>query len=454
MWFLGIDIGTTHLKVAGITAEGTLLPAGRLRTPTVHSDGLAHHDAEEIWRSTAGLVAEYARTTAAAHGPLGGVAVASFGQEESVAVDRSGRMIHPSLAWWESSPGLALDPDTAARLDSFEQFRVSGLRHRPNQTPERMALLRARRPDVWRSTARWVDFCTFVTERLTGTWASAASQITHSQCFDLATLTPHVPTLELLGLTPDLFAPVLPTGADAGEIRTAALPGVRVAPGARVVLGGHDQVLAARQVRATSGADVLDSIGTSEYLMVTTDTFAPQRRSWELGIDHERSWHDGAFLLGYPIPTGKVVQLLAELFHDGDFDAMFERLADTGPGEPSSLRVTVDSMNEAGGGLLDLRGVPAGARPADVVRACLDHLADLARTRVDEMCALAGTRPETVALMGSLFRRPEMAGHRRERWDLPLHISQLAEPVAYGAAAVARDAVAADRSGDAERRQA
>ncbi|MFD6275630.1 FGGY family carbohydrate kinase [Streptomyces sp. NPDC060209] len=441
MWFLGIDIGTTHIKVAGVDEDGTPLPAGRIRTPTLDVGALVFHDAEVIWRATTELIAEYARTAAAPHGPLGGAAVASFGQEESVAVDSAGRMLYPSLAWWERRPVRALDAETAHWLDSYEQFQVSGLRHRLDQTPERTAHLRAREPELWRSTARWVDFCTFGTHRMTGEWSCATSQITHSQCFELATLAPHAPAMERLGLTPGHFAPALPTGADAGEILPASLPGVTLSPGARVVIGGHDQVVAARQVHAMSGAEVFDSIGTSEYLMVGTETFVPRTRSYELGLDHERAWHDDGFLLGCPIPSGKVVQLLAELFHDGDFDGLFSDLATTPSGGLPSLQVKVGSTGEGTEGLLTLAGVPAGARPAEVVRGTLDHLADLARTTIGEMCELAGRRPGQVALMGSLFRRPEMAAHRRERWELPLHISPLTEPVASGAAAVARDAL-------------
>ncbi|MFJ8752439.1 FGGY family carbohydrate kinase [Streptomyces sp. NPDC102441] len=447
MWFLGIDIGTTHIKVAGVDEDGTPLPAGRIRTPTLEAGTLVFHDAEAIWRATAELIAEYARTTAAPHGPLGGAAVASFGQEESVAMDSAGRMLHPSLAWWERRPVRALDAETVGWLDSFEHFQVSGLRHRLDQTPERTAHVRLREPEVWRSTARWVDFCTFVTHRMTGEWACATNQITHSQCFELATLAPHTPTLERLGLTPGHFAPALPTGATAGDILPASLPGVALVPGARVVIGGHDQVVAARQVHAMSGAEVFDSIGTSEYLMVGTPTFTPRTRSYELGLDHERAWHDDGFLLGCPIPSGKVVQLLAELFHGGDFDGLFTDLAATESGGLPSLHVTVGSTGGpavGADGLLTLAGLPAGARPAEVVRGTLDHLADLARTTIGEMCELAGRQPGQVALMGSLFRRPEMAAHRRERWDLPLHISPLAEPVASGAAAIARDALTRD----------
>ena len=113
---------------------------------------------------------------------------------------------------------------------------------------------------------------------------------------------------------------------------------------------------------------------------------------------------------------------------------MFADLAATRSGSLPSLHVTVGPTGEAaqstGAGLA---GLPGGAGPAAVVRGTLDHLADLARTTIGEMCQLAGRQPGQVALMGSLFRRPEMAAHRRERWELPLHIGPLAEPVASGA---------------------
>ncbi|WP_129838507.1 FGGY family carbohydrate kinase [Streptomyces sp. RFCAC02] len=452
MWFLGIDIGTTHVKVVGVTADGTVLPAERRRTPVRLHGGLPFHHAEDVWRETADLVAQYASGTAAPHGALGGACVASFGQEESVAVDAAGREVHPSLAWWETGHGGALAPGVAEWFDSPEHYAVSGMRLRPNQTPARLAHLRAHDPDAWARTARWVDFGTYTMWRLTGRWAAASSQITHSQLFDLAGLVPDRPSMDALGVEPGLFPDVLPTGAPLGEITPGAL-GVRLAPGATVHVGGHDQVIAARAVAAAladaEGAgeapNVFDSIGTSEYLMVTTGICRPGRRAYDLGVDHERSWLADGYVLGHPVPSGKIIQLLAELFFAGDFDALFGTLGGEARALPS-LRMTVSAMDDTDQGLLSLDGIPAGATPADIARLCLDTIGDRVRGTVTALCELAGTRPRSVALMGSLFRRPEMVAHRRSRWDTPLRVSELAEPVATGAARIALER-ATDREG-------
>ncbi|MER5438780.1 FGGY family carbohydrate kinase [Streptomyces sp. NPDC002790] len=441
MWFLGIDIGTTHLKTVGVTDEGAVLPAGRIRTPTVTRDGLTFHDAEEVWTRTRELVTRYAATTAHPHGALAGVCVASFGQEEAVPVDTRGQALHPSLAWWQNPPRTALTPDTAELLDSYEHYTATGMRHRPAQTPERTAHLRAEQPEVWRSTARWVDFGSLAVHRMTGRWTSAAAQLTHSQCFDLVTLEPLPDVMHRLGLTPTMFPEPLPVGAIAGALRPDVLPGVTLAGEVPVVIGGHDQVVAAHGVHRDSGARVLDSIGTSEYLMVASDSYAPERRAWDLGIDHSRSWSAQGYLLGSATPTGKLVQLLADLFYDGDFDALFVALATQPPGPDTALHVDLAGPDTSDEGLLSISGLAPGLRAADLVRHALDRVADHTHTVLGEMCALAGIQPDTVALAGSLWRRPEMAAHRQARWGIDLDVRTVPEPVAESAARIALDAV-------------
>ena len=443
MWFLGIDIGTTHVKAVGVTSSGQILPAARCRTPVRTHQGLPVHMAEEVWEQAVGLITRYASGPAAPHGRLGGLSVATFGQEESVAVDAAGREIHPSLAWWEDGDTEALGPGVAEWFDSPEHYAVSGMRYRPNQTPGRIARLRTLDPATWRSVSRWVDFGSYAMWRLTGRWAAAASQITHSQLFDLADLTPHQPSLDALEVGAELFPEALLTGHPVGEIRADVL-GVPLAPGAGVYVGGHDQMVAARAVAldtatgSSAAPQVFDSIGTSEYLMVVSPARRPGRLAYERGLDHERAWGTDDYLLWRAIPSGKVIQLLAELFFDGDFDRLFACLPEPRRAVPS-LRAVISPLTDTGQGLLSLDGIPAGATPADIVHCCLDTVARQVTAGLTEMCAFVGTRPSSVALLGSLFRRPELVQHRQDRSEVPLLVSTLDEPVATGAAQLARE---------------
>src|SRR5690606_33611319 len=128
--------------------------------------------------------------------------------------------------------------------------------------------MRRHHPQDWVRVARWADFSAYAGWRLTGEWASSASQINHSQVFDYSSLLPHAESLAALDVEPSVFPPVTHPGVHIGQIDPAALPGVDLAPGAPLVMGGHDQVLAAYAVSQEIPTAAFDSIGTSEYGMI------------------------------------------------------------------------------------------------------------------------------------------------------------------------------------------
>ncbi|WP_281075643.1 FGGY-family carbohydrate kinase [Klebsiella quasivariicola] len=435
MWFLGIDIGTTHIKIIGISEEGTFLPVKKCRTPVMQQDGLTFHDASVFWQSLSALIENYSREEARHCGPLAAVSVGTFGQEESVAVNSSGEIIYPSLAWWENYPVAALDTDLHQWLDSHEHYAVSGMRSRPNQSPGRLNWICTHHPDIWRRIDRWVDFGSYVMWQLTGEWRAATSQITHSQCFDLKSMQPHQPTLERLGFPATLFPQLADTGECCGEIRPESLPGVALCQGASVFVGGHDQIVGAWAVQNHQPTNVFDSIGTSEYLMVLTPHFPDTAAAWRLGVDIERTWKAGEFVMGCATPSGKIIQTLAELLYQGNYDRLFQDLL--AEAVPTAVSVSVNEDETQG--LFSLTQLHAGVRSADIVQATLNHIADRVFRLLTHMGEIGGIRPQDAVLMGSLFQRQEMLQHRKQRWNMPLFVSELAEPVATGAAMIARE---------------
>lgn len=435
MWFLGIDIGTTHLKIIGIDDAGTLLPVKKCRTPVITCNGLTFHDAHSVWEMLSALIVAYSRHEARQCGPLAAVSLGTFGQEESVAVNRRGEVIYPSLAWWENYPQAALDADTQAWLDSEAHYAISGMRSRPNQSPERLSWLREHHPDIWQQTDKWVDFGSYVMWRLTGEWRACSSQITHSQCVDLQTLSLHEPTLERLELSPRLFISPADTGERCGEILAQVLPGVPLQPGASVFIGGHDQIVGAWAVQNRQPTHVFDSIGTSEYLMVLTPHYPDMHFAWQLGVDIERTWQAGEFVMGCATPSGKIIQTLAELFYQGDYDRLFGELLH----EATEPDVQVAINGEGTSGLFSLMHLNAGVRPGQIVRSTLNQIADRTFHLLQQMGEMGAVHPRDAVLMGSLFLRPEMQEHRRRRWQMPLFASELTEPVAMGAAMIARE---------------
>lgn len=447
MWFLGIDVGTTHLKVAGVTADGRALEPLKTRTPVRQEGEAVWHDGEAVWSAVRTLVTEYAAGAVAAAdaGPLAAIAIAGFGQEEAFPVDADGTPLAGSRAWWQSWPERALDAATSVWFDSPEHYRISGMRLRDNQTPERLAQFRRRDPEGWRRTRHWVDFGSYLGFRLTGRWAASTTQLSHSQLVDLATLEPHVPSLERLGVPADLLPPAARPGERVGALLLDALPGVALTPDAQLRMGGHDQVLAAYAAAERDGSTVVDSIGTAEYVMVVGDAARPDERLHELCADVEHGWGEGGYVLGWGLPTGKLLQLLAERLLGGDFERLLAAIDPAGDVEPEpGVVFTVNDLRDLGDELFVIEGAAFDADPERVARACVEQLSRRIRATVDELAAHGGTALDTVTLTGSLFQRPEMLRHREYTWQLPLRVSALGEAVATGTAELARAAVRRD----------
>jgi sugar (pentulose or hexulose) kinase len=441
MWFLGIDIGTTHIKVVGVTLEGVVLDPLKIRTPVTETDDASFHDGDAIWSAVRQLVGDYAAGPAAraGAGPLGAIAVGTFGQEESFPVDDSGAPLAGSRVWWENWPHRSIDAATVDWFDSLEHYRVSGMRFRDNQSPDRIAQLREHQPEIWAQTRRWVDFGSYVTWKLTGRWLASSTQVTHSQFFDLATLEPHPQSLAALQLDASLFAPAAQPGTRIGEVAADALPGVALQPDAAVYVGGHDQVMAAYASAITDDTNVVDSIGTAEYVMVTSGSFEIDRRLYDLGADVEHGWGDEQYVLGWGLPSGKILQLLAERFCDGDFEGLMAAIDTDEPGA-EGVQFTVNDLRSPGAELLTVSNVPEGASADAVVRACVTQLSERIRNTVGVMTEIGGTSLDSIALTGSLFQRPEMVRHRERTWKVPLRVSSLREAAATGAAELARSA--------------
>jgi sugar (pentulose or hexulose) kinase len=210
--------------------------------------------------------------------------------------------------------------------------------------------------------------------------------------------------------------------------------------------------MAAYASAITDESAVVDSIGTAEYVMVTSGAFDVDERLYALCADVEHSWGPDQYVLGWGLPTGKVLQLLAERFCGGDFEKLLAAIdpaaqeavratsESTGAGASAEgLVFTVNDLRDLGEELLSIEGIPPDATAADIVRACVTQLSERIRDTVHVMAGIGGAPVDVVALTGSLFQRPEMVRHRQNVWKLPLRVSGLSEAVATGAAELAGD---------------
>jgi xylulokinase len=272
---LGVDLGTTRVKVGLVSLEGELVAMARAdqATDVDPGTGRAEQDAEHWW---SGLRAALREATArAAAGGAGtevvGIAIAGHGPT-ATPVDADGRPTGPAITW----------RDTRIVAERAEMERETGLQGWAlGVLPAALWLERSGRL----AGTRWVlNSWEALTLRLTG---EAATTLVPDQRF------PNAPALAAGGLDPRRIAPACPTGSIVGRVTAGAAADLGLAAGTPVIAGLVDAFASFHGAGMLDPGDAIDVGGAAGGFGVYWDrpvhaaggftTPAPLRGRWSVG---------------------------------------------------------------------------------------------------------------------------------------------------------------------------
>jgi xylulokinase len=304
---LALDLGTTELKAALVTADGRLIGSARARYPLAldAATGCAEQDPEawwaaiesvsrELFAAAGGPVAGGGQVAAGpvAGGPVAGGPVAAIccvGQGPTmVPVARDGWVTHPAITWMDGRP--------AAEAPELE--RATG------RTGWGLGILPAARwlernaPREAAQTAWYLNAWEWAAFRLTGVAVMTRS---------LGQVLPD-PDLAAAVMDAGRLPPVVATGTIVGELTADAAAALGCAAGIPVVAGTVDSFASFHGAGLTEPGDAVDTGGTSGGLAVYWDAPADVPGSWVAAAPLPDRWIVG----GAMTATGKALDWLAE----------------------------------------------------------------------------------------------------------------------------------------------
>jgi xylulokinase len=263
---LGADVGTTNIKVVAFDPSGKAVAQASVPTPTHYPrPGWAHYKPEELWQS---FVTALRRVTDGPHdaGHITGIAIASMG-EAAVSLDADGRPTYDIIAWFDGRAqsqaewlGCAFGRD---RL-----FGVTGLSLQPIFGLCKLLWLNENEPEAFARTALWLNVADYVAFRLSGVAATDYSLASRTLALDLHRLRWAEDLLREADLSPDLFAPLQPSGSSLGLVTPEAAEETGLPRSAHVAVGGHDHVCGALAAGVTKPGTMLNSLGTAEAVFL------------------------------------------------------------------------------------------------------------------------------------------------------------------------------------------
>ncbi len=461
---LGIDVGTTNVKVVLVDGDGGLAATAH-RQLSSHVDGdVGEQDASATWSAVASAIAEVTAAGPALARSVGSVGVCSQ-YSSIVPVDEAGEPVAPMVMWTDKRGTDHSFELLMASEDAMETWvehhgipPVGG-----GLSLAHMLHLQRDRPDVHSRTAVWLESMDFITMRLTGNVAANQGTMFMSQLCDNRTLgvTEYDPLLvEMSTLDANRLPPLAGFDEPVGTV-SAPVASELGLPADAVVYGGvNDTVAAAVATGAFQPGRGGLSIGTTSVLV---DTLGEKR----VDLDHE--------LLSMPSPFPDTYVLWAENGIGGralehiliDVVHAVDVLADhTTDDEFARLDAALASVPAGSGGVIFLPWLNGSLSPsssptmrggfinmsietnrADMVRAVTEGVAHNLAWLLPHAESFTGKRMDEIAFLGGAARSAQWCQTIANVLDRPVGPVPHADwAVAMGVADLARH-----RHGDLDR---
>lgn len=267
--YLGIDIGTSAVKVVctdGMTLLGSA--SASLQTSSPQS-GWSEQDPELWWRATCAALAELRQ-----HLDLKAVgAVGLSGQMHgAVLLDDQLRPIRTAILWNDSR---ATDECNGLQKEQPDIGEIAGILPLPGFTAPKVMWVQRHEPANYAKIAHILLPKDYVGLRLHGQLATDTSDAAGTLWLDQAARTWDARIAEASATLPDWLPPLHAGHEIVGEVSAQAAEETGLNPGTPVVGGGGDAATGAVSLGATEPGRGFISLGTSGQLFVADRTYRP-----------------------------------------------------------------------------------------------------------------------------------------------------------------------------------
>ncbi|HLE15657.1 MAG TPA: xylulokinase [Anaerolineales bacterium] len=444
-FLLGLDLGTSSLKVVLFDENGSVVGRGAAAYP-LHTPrpGHAEQDPEDWWRA-AGEAAR--QSLSGVEGPVQVAALGLSGQMHgTVLLDEHNRPLAPAVIWPDQRSASQVAEIT--RLVGAE--RLIELAGSPVATGFMAATARwfqQEQPEVWRRVRRLLLPKDSLRWRLTGEFAGDPSDGSGALLLDVRARDWSDEILGALGIERELLPAIQPSAALAGELCSDAAQHLGLPAGLPVVTGAADTAAGLLGGGATGPGELLLTLSTGGQLALP---------SFEVEVDRQGRVHTfcsalepepdraGWYRLGATLSAGGSLRWLRDnvfaLEGEGAYESMTAWAEQAPPGAnglvflPYLAGERTPLMDPQARGIF--LGLALGHGRAELVRAVLEGVA-LSCYEAYRVLVEGGGRPERLILAGGGSRSRLWGQIVADVFALPVVRLETAEQSAVGAALLA-----------------
>jgi len=447
--FLGIDLGTSSVKVLLVDGDGRVLGTGAAEYPTQRPHpGHAEQHPDDWWRAT-GAATHQALAWAGAKVHVAGIGLAGQ-MHGTVLLGERGQILAPAIIWADQRSWKQV----AAITEAVGAERLIDLAGSPVATGFQAATIRwlqEEKSSLWWRTKTVLLPKDELRRRLTGTLATDPSDAAGTLLLDARWRGWSPDILAALGIDPAKLPPVHPSVEVAGGLTPDAAESLGLPEGTPVAVGAGDAAAGLLGAGIVDPATMLLSLSTGAQVMVPARGVHPdpKGRSHTFCSALEPSPDaPGWYQMGATLAAGMALRWLRdELMQLGGDDAyarMTAWAAEAPLGADGLLFLpylagerTPHMDPTARGAFL---GLTARHDRGRLVRAVLEGTA-LAAWDAFAVLVEHGAVPTRIVMAGGGARSPLWRQIVADLFALPVHALATADQAAIGAALLAAAAV-------------
>ena len=263
--YVGIDIGTTNVKVAAINENGAIVGFFAKQTPLINiKENWIEQSPEAWWAATADCFAQMRRSLNVDVSGIEGIAVSAQGTGATF-VDENGGYLHECLIWMDRR-----GEEIGKRHMDFRDkvFDISGNELDAVYNTLAAAWFREYMPKEFSKTYKMLTATEYILFKLSGIFASNRSDAGNEMSYDAKRERWSEEIMNRFGLSTDLLPEIHECTDIIGHVTEAAAKALGVKVGIPVIAGGEDTSSAAFAMGVYRNGQTYYSAGTSTNLGV------------------------------------------------------------------------------------------------------------------------------------------------------------------------------------------
>lgn len=327
-YVLGVDIGTTAVKVLAMNEEHQIVYEGsKEHALFTKRPGWAEEDADVWWHHTCLLVREMLKQLRVQQStPFAIACVGVSGMVPAIVlVDKEDRLLRLAIQQNDARCVAEIN-HIKERLDQTSLFESTGGYTNQQHVLPRLLWVREHEPDVWAQVDHVCGSYDFIAHRLTEQWSLELNWAAESGMFDIRQRVWILEQFEEFGIAPAWMPSVREPMDIVGRITQYAAEQTGLDAGIPVIAGSADHVASALAAGVTEEGDVLIKFGGAGDILFCADSLQTHER---LFFDY----HDiaGKYLLnGCMASSGSLVRWFVSQFVPQDLDGnVYQRLDDS-----------------------------------------------------------------------------------------------------------------------------